>query len=154
MDVVQDWAAYLLNGNHAALTAYSPYLYTLYNALHLARSWLLHLIDQVSRKPDLATLALLLIIVLVSLKILDMLWQTLLFWVRLVRRLVFWGGMAALALWLWGRGPAGVVEDVRYWQGAWGQEYGYWKERERVARDARLGVGYGGRQQQQQGRWF
>ncbi|KAK3617928.1 hypothetical protein LTR56_001995 [Elasticomyces elasticus] len=153
MDVVQDWAAYFLDANNvAALSAYSPYLYSFYNALNIAKSWLLHLIDQVSRKPDLATIALLLIIVLVSLKILDMLWQTLLFWVRLVRRVVFWGGAAALGMWLYSRGPAGMMEDLQYWQSTWSGEYSHWKEKEQIARNARQGVNYGG--QRQQGRWF
>ncbi|KAI7237593.1 hypothetical protein KC330_g3074 [Hortaea werneckii] len=84
MDVVQDWAAYLLND---ADLSHAPYLYRLYSAAGTAKSWLLTLIDQVSQKPDLATIALLLIIVLVSLKILDMLWQTLLFWMRFRNRL-------------------------------------------------------------------
>ncbi|KAK3072319.1 hypothetical protein LTR53_007052 [Teratosphaeriaceae sp. CCFEE 6253] len=155
MDVVQDWAAYALGGDHAAaFTAYSPYLYTLYNTLALIKSWTQHLVEQVSRKPDLATLALLLIIVLVSLKILNMLWQTLLFWLRLARRIVFWGGLAVVALWMWSRGPAGMVEDVQYWRGAWSHEYDYWKEREQVTRQARQGGKYGGGRQQAQGGWF
>ena len=131
-----DWAAYLLNDVDLS---HAPYLYRLYSAAGTAKSWLLPLIDQVSQKPDLATIALLLIIVLVSLKILDMLWQTLLFWMRFVRRLVLWGGIAALGLWFWSRGPDGVLEDVQYWQGQWSHEYGYWKEKERVARLARQG---------------
>ncbi|KAI7471148.1 hypothetical protein KC351_g12274 [Hortaea werneckii] len=136
MDVVQDWAAYLLNDVNLS---HAPYLYRLYSAAGTAKSWFLPLVDQVSQKPDLATIALLLIIVLVSLKILDMLWQTLLFWMRFVRRLVLWGGIAALGLWFWSRGPDGVLEDVQYWQGQWSHEYGYWKEKERVARLARQG---------------
>ncbi|RMZ23527.1 hypothetical protein D0859_12442 [Hortaea werneckii] len=136
MDVVQDWAAYLLNDVDLS---HAPYLYRLYSVAGTAKSWLLPLIDQVSQKPDLATIALLLIIVLVSLKILDMLWKTLLFWMRFVRRLVLWGGIAALGLWFWSRGPDGVLEDVQYWQGQWSHEYGYWKEEERVARLARQG---------------
>ncbi|KAK0247265.1 hypothetical protein LTR91_024813 [Friedmanniomyces endolithicus] len=158
MDVVQDWAAHFLSTHPTQallLASYTPYLSTLSSALLLTKSWLLHLIDTISHKPDLATLALLLVIVLVSLKIVDMLWQTLLFWVRLVRRLVFWGGAVGLALWLWTRGPVGVVEDVGFWVGAWRVEYAGWKEREIGARG---GVGSGGRQQvvqqQQHGRWF
>ena len=81
-----------------------------------------------------------------------MLWQTILFWVRMVRRLAFWGTTAALALWLYSRGPAGMMEDVQYWQGAWSHEYGYWKEREQIARNARQGVNYV--KQRQQGNWF
>lgn len=149
-----DWAAYFLGDNHAAYTTYSPYLYSLYNALATLRSYLLPLIDQVSRKPDLATIALLLIIVLVSLKILDMLWQTLLFWVRMVRRVVFWGGLALLGMWMWTRGAEGMVEDVMFWQRKWGEEYTYWKDREGLARAAREGGGYVGGRGQAQGRWF
>lgn len=140
-----DWAAYFLAGDHAA---YSPYLYQLYSLFSTAKSYILPLIDQVSRKPDLATIALLLIIVFVSLKILNMLVQTLLFWFRLARSVVFWGGLVVLGLWMWSRGPEGMVQDVFYWQEQWGKEYGYWKDKERVARAARQGLGSGGRQRQ------
>lgn len=76
-----------------------------------------------------------------------MLWQTLMFWVRLTRRLVFWGGLAALGLWVWSRGPEGVVEDVGFWRARWGEEYGFWKEKERVAKLVREGGGgFGGGQ--------
>jgi hypothetical protein len=134
---------------------YSPYLYRLYNGFSIIKSYVLPLIDQVSRKPDLATIALLLIIVLVSLKILDMLWQTLLFWFRLARRILFWGGLAALALWMWNRGPDGMMEDITYWQGVWSSEYRQLKDREDIAKLARQGRNYaGGRQQPQQRGWF
>jgi len=48
---------------------------------------------------------------------------------------------------MYSRGPDGMMEDVQYWQGSWSKEYQYWKERENVARTARQGVNYGGRQQ-------
>ena len=148
-DRLADWAAYFLNGDHAA---YSPYLYQIYNAVYTVKSWILPLIDQVSRKPDLATIALLLIIIFVSLKIVDMLWQTVMFWIRMVRRLVFWGGLAALALWVWSRGPEGMLEDVRYWSQTWNKEYDHWKDKETVAKMARQGGrGYG---RPQQTGWF
>lgn len=148
-DSLDDWAAYFLNGDHSA---YSPYIYQFYNIVSIAKSWLLPLIDQVSRKPDLATIALLLVIVLVSLKILNMLVQTVLFWFRLARTLLFWGGLVALGLWMWSRGPAGMMEDVQYWQGTWSQEYEHFKDKENVAKLARQGLNYG-RQQQRAG-WF
>ena len=84
-----------------------------------------------SQKSDLATVALVLCIVFVSLKILGMLWQTLLFWLRLARLIVFWGAPVLLAVWLWFRGPAGVWEDIEFWTAVWSHEYAQLRERER-----------------------
>ncbi|KAK5164830.1 uncharacterized protein LTR77_009494 [Saxophila tyrrhenica] len=133
MDLLPDWAAHALS-NHDNLRAYYPYARTAYSYLSLARSYALPLIDQVSRKPDLATIALLLVILFISLKILNMLWQTFMFWFRMARRVVFWGGLVGLGLWMYTRGPEGAVEDVGYWVEVWGREREYWVERERVAR--------------------
>lgn len=140
-----DWAAYLM-GNHGMLWAYSSYGRQLYTLLNTAKSYILPLIDQVSKKPDLATIALLIVILFVSLKILNMLLQTVLFWLRLARTIAFWGGLGALGLWMYTRGPEGVWEDVQYWLKVWNQDYDYWKEKERVTRMARQrgGQGYTG----------
>lgn len=132
-----EWAAQFLGDHQQTLLPYTPYVRLAYSYLHLAQAHLLALLDQVSRKPDLATIALLLIILFVSLRLLNMLWQTLLFWVRLARALAFWGGLLALALWVHARGVAGVRQDVEYWWGVWGREYEYWRENESVARMAR-----------------
>jgi len=139
-----DWAHNLLGGDYAA---YTPYAYQLYSFVRTLQSWTLQLVDQVSHKPDLATIALLLIIVLVSLKILNMLFQTVLFWFRLARTLAFWGGFVALALWLYSRGPEGMVEDVQYWYDVWMGQYGHWKEQEKLAQMAQQAM-------QQKKRWF
>ena len=124
-------------GNHETLSAYGPYARQLYSVISTIKSYLYTLIDQVSKKPDLATIALLLIIVFISLKILNMLWQTVVFWVRLAARIVFWGGLVALAVWMYSRGPEGVMEDVGYWYSVWNDEHAYWREREKAARMAR-----------------
>ena len=129
-----DWAAHLLNDHYGTYQTYSPYARQALSLLSTIRSYTTLLIDQVTRKPDLATIALLLIVVFISLKVLDILWQALMFWVRMVRRVVFWGGLAVLGMWLWTRGPEGVVEDVGYWVGVWQAERETWVERERVAR--------------------
>ena len=110
-----------------------------------------------SSKPDLATLALLLIILFLSLKILNILVQTLLFWLRLAKRIAFWGGLLGLGVWMYTRGPEGVGEDLGYWWSVWNQDYQYWSERERVARMTRqgqrgMGPGMGG--YRGQGLWF
>lgn len=104
---------------------------------------MLPLIDRVSQKPDLATIALLLIIFFLSLKLLDMLWQAVMFWLRLVRRIVFWGGLALLGLWMYNRGPEGAMEDIGYWFDVWAGEYRYWKEQAETARMVRDRVGNG-----------
>ncbi|KAF2722787.1 hypothetical protein K431DRAFT_244366 [Polychaeton citri CBS 116435] len=130
MDVVQDWASYLLHTSPNML----PYVGQIYTLTSTARSYILPLIDRVAQKPDLATIALLLIILFVSLKILNMLWQAVMFWVRLAKTIIFWGGLGALAIWVYNRGPDGMMEDVSYWTEVWQQEHHYWKEQEREAR--------------------
>lgn len=134
---------YLFHSNNPLLSYFNPYANQIGWVTSMIRSWLLPLIDQVTRKPDLATIALLLIIVLVSLKILDMLWQTVKFWLRLARRIVLFAGLAALALWLWSRGPDGVMDDIGYWVRMWNTEHQYWLDKERAAKMARQKPAYG-----------
>lgn len=137
-----DWAAYLLSPDnrataYEAYATYSPYLNYLspyLSYLSAFKTYTLLLIEQITKKPDLATIALLLVILFVSLKILDMLWQSVLFWFRLAKKIIFWGGLLVLGTWLYVRGLEGVVEDLGYWQGQWRGEYAVWKERERLAR--------------------
>lgn len=134
----KDWATHLLHTNNNDLSPYLRqalyYTTTLTTYLH---AYLLPLITSLTQKPDLATIALLLVIFFISLKILNMLWQAVMFWVRLASRVVFWGGAVVIGFWLYTRGPEGVVEDCGYWVRAWGQEYQYWKEQEEGARMAR-----------------
>ncbi|KAK4508434.1 hypothetical protein PRZ48_002172 [Zasmidium cellare] len=132
MDMVQDWVAYAM-GDHAGAQML-PYARQAFSAISTIKSYLVPLIDQISQKPDLATIALLLIIVLVSLKLLDMLYQTVMFWARLAWRVVFWGGLVGLALWMYTRGPDGVADDMQYWFETWNGEYQKFKDQERVAR--------------------
>lgn len=145
----KDWAAQLL-GNHAALQTYTPYLRQFYSLTTTAQSYIYPLIDQITHKPDIVTIALLLVILFISLKLLDLLWQTVLFWLRLARRVVFWGGLVMLGLWLYTRGPEGVWADVQYWVDVWGQEKEYWKDKDRIARMARQG----GKVKGGAGSWF
>ena len=135
-----DWAAHFL-GEHNAnnIHQYLPYAHQGYTYLSTMRSYILALIEQVSRKPDLATIALLLVILFISLKLLNMLWQTFIFWFNMARKLAFWGGLVALGLWMYTRGFEGVQEDVQYWIQVWGQERDHFRERERTARVANQG---------------
>ena len=57
-----------------------------------------------------------------------MLWQAVMFWVRLATRIVFWGGAIVLVLWVVNRGADGAMEDVAYWTRVWTGEYEHWKD--------------------------
>lgn len=127
------WAEYALDNNDV-LVRFIPYSGQLKSVASTIQSWLYPIIEQVIQKPDLATIALLLVIVLVSLKILDMLWQSIKFWLRMVYKVAFWGAMAAMGLWLWTRGPDGVVEDIQHWSSEWSKNYEYYTNKENVAR--------------------
>ena len=65
----------------------------------------------ISTPPSLATLALLFVVFFLSLKLLDLLWRTLVFWLALALRAIVLAGALALGLWVWARGLEGVVED-------------------------------------------
>ena len=54
-----------------------------------------------------------------------MLAQTVLFWFRLARKVIWWGGLLALGLWMYTRGPEGAMEDVGYWWNVWNKDYEY-----------------------------
>ncbi|QIX01935.1 hypothetical protein AMS68_007452 [Peltaster fructicola] len=154
MDDIQEWIVYAYNqgGPYASyikpfLSYLIPYVGTINYVTGLLKAWVFPLITQATSKPDLATLALLLVIVLVSLKILDLLWQSVKFWIKMVWRVVFYGGMAAVGLWFWTRGPEGVVEDVQHWTRTFDKEHQYWLKQDQRARQKSP---YG----QPAGKWF
>jgi hypothetical protein len=80
-----------------------------------------------STSPSLGSIALLLIILFLSLKILGMLYRAVMFWVFLAARVLFVGTGVFLAVWMWNRGPEGAWTDVHYWSGYWTGEYQRWE---------------------------
>lgn len=122
----------------ASNPSYLSYAQTAYSYLALASSYanliLSTIMDSISSKPDLATIALLLVIIFISLKILNMVVGTVLFWFRMARKVAFWGTLVALALWMYTRRPVGVAEDLGHWYGVWKGEYAHWSEQEKLAR--------------------
>ncbi|KAF2401067.1 hypothetical protein EJ06DRAFT_555699 [Trichodelitschia bisporula] len=88
------------------------------------RSYFLSALDTLANtSPSLTTVALLLIILFLSLKLLDMLYRAVMFWVRLALRVLFWGTIIGVGLWLWTRGADGVGDDLSEVQRVWGVEY-------------------------------
>ncbi|KAM0723082.1 hypothetical protein Q7P37_001282 [Cladosporium fusiforme] len=129
MDIIQDWSSYLLSPNNP----FRPYAFQLLSYTSIVKAYTAPLVNALTQKPDLATLALLLLILFLSLKILNMLVNTVMFWFRLFFRIAFWGGLALVGFWMWTRGPEGIMEDAQFWAGRWTQEYHYFSERQHEA---------------------
>jgi len=116
MDIVRDWSRLLFQ-------QFTPSrAQTVYGAAMTARNYLLAAFDELTRtSPSLTTIALLLIVLLISLKLLNMLVQAVMFWVRMAVRILFVSAIFFVGCWIWARGPEGVIEDatgvVQYWKG-------------------------------------
>jgi len=135
MDFIQDWTS--------LLTQYSPsYLRSFYSFTATLRAYLLPLFNRVTTSPDLASIALLIIILFFSLKILDMAWRAVLFWVKLAARMVFWGALVLGSLYVWNRGVDGTVDDAQELALYWADQYAYYQQQAEMAR--KLGAQGGG----------
>jgi len=102
------------------------YTYATY-ANRAFQNYLLPLVSSLSEKPDVASIILLLILLFVSLKLLNLVYNAVMFWVRLATRLFFWGTIIGVGLWIWQRGPDGVASDMESLFRAWRGEYEFWK---------------------------
>jgi hypothetical protein len=94
----------------------SPLLTFVTTAFGIFRTIQTHLTPLFSRvvtQPDVASILALVAIFFISLKILDMMYRAVLFWVNMVIRLALWGSMAVLGLWVYNRGIDGFVRDVQ-----------------------------------------
>lgn len=65
----------------------------------------------------------LLVIFFISMKILDMMYRAVLFWVKLVFRLAVLGAIMVLGLWMYNRGVDGFIEDVQALGEKWAGDY-------------------------------
>jgi len=88
------------------------------------------------------SIALLLVILFVSLKLLDMAWRAMVFWFNLAAKIVFWGSMVILVTWIWTRGPEGFMDDVQDLVAFWSKEYHDLKVRARVEKELRRRRGW------------
>ncbi|CAI6247749.1 unnamed protein product [Periconia digitata] len=129
MDLLQAYLPYL---SHflppSVFTTIIKILTTGFSILKTAQTHLSPLLIRVTTQPDVASLLALVVLLFVSLKILDMAYRAVMFWVRLVFRLVLWGTLAAMALWIWNRGADGFVQDVQNLGSHWWGEYERFKD--------------------------
>jgi hypothetical protein len=127
-----EWADFLFN----ALTA--SQLRTIYNAVNTMRVYFAMIINKLNNTPpSLMSIALLLVILFVSLKLLDMAWRAMVFWLNLAAKIVFWASMVLLVTWIWTRGPDGFMDDVQDLVTFWLKEYHDMKMRVRVEKELR-----------------
>lgn len=100
--------------------------------------------------PDILTLAILAVALIVSLRILDYMRRTIIYWIGLAIRMSLWLAVGGLGLYVWQRGFDQSVEDFGY---VWGFLQGLGNEGERIGgqkargreRDARRMAGAGKR---------
>ncbi|KAK8239984.1 hypothetical protein HDK90DRAFT_508520 [Phyllosticta capitalensis] len=141
MDIIQDWAAFLgaqtssqQNGGTAA-----PFSLV----LSLLKTYIKPLISRIPANPDLASIALLLVILWLSLHLLKMLYGVVVFWVRLAVRLAVVATVVITALYVWSNGAeqtaADVMSAVGYWVDVWKGEYGKFQAQEQTARAFMMG---------------
>ncbi|KAF1943255.1 hypothetical protein EJ02DRAFT_443501 [Clathrospora elynae] len=156
MDFIQDYAALLPRLLPASFA--NPLLTFLTTTFGIGRTLTTHLSPLLTRlvtQPDVASILALLAIFFISLKILDMMYRAVMFWVNLAIRLVFWGALVVLGLWVWNRGPEGFVEDVtdlgQYWVGEY-QRYSSEVKSFQQEKENQIRV-QAGRQQQRKRGW-
>ncbi|GAM87750.1 hypothetical protein ANO11243_057770 [Dothideomycetidae sp. 11243] len=102
------------------------------------------LIRTLAAKPDVASVLLLIVLIFVSLKLLNLLYQTVMWWIRLAFRLAYWSAIIGVVTWVVTRGSDGVAADVQRVVDLWNGEYQYWKARkDEPWADSSTGRGYG-----------
>jgi len=107
----------------------SSTLSTLYSYARLLQSnvqtYIIPLINRATQQPDIASVVLLLILLFISLKVLNILFNTVMFWIRLAIKMAFYGSILGLGMWVYTRGPEGVVEDCQSLAATWRGECAY-----------------------------
>ena len=109
-------------------TPYEPYLRPVRRYLYLAQSYSYRYIfpylwptykvfskllgKALNDTPDIAALALLAFVLLVSLKLLDMLRRQIMYWISMAIRLAMWAGVALLGVYVYHRGVEQSIEDL------------------------------------------
>jgi hypothetical protein len=80
--------------------------------------------------PSIITVGLLLLFLLIMMQILNFARRIMMFWIRLISRLMFWGGLVLLGAAVWQRGVGRSVDDIAEWghelSEVWWREYYRW----------------------------
>ncbi|KAF2264525.1 hypothetical protein CC78DRAFT_568229 [Lojkania enalia] len=124
MDFIQGYIN--LSSSMLPPTIYNPLLTTITTSLSIFKTlqaYLAPLLTRITTQPDIASLLVLAALLFLSLKLLDMAYRAVMFWVKLVFKLVLWGAIMFVSLWIYRRGFDGFVEDVEELAHFWSEEY-------------------------------
>ncbi|KAH8662896.1 hypothetical protein BGZ60DRAFT_76754 [Tricladium varicosporioides] len=135
MEVLQEYT-------YQALTLYhnlSPHLDPIRSTFTQVRSTLYPILlpylnlalDFAQDSPAIISVGVLILFLLVALQILSWIRRIMMWWFRLVMRLMFWGAVVVLVSVVWQRGVGRTVQDLVGWgeelRGVWWQEYRRWE---------------------------
>ncbi|KAL8939027.1 MAG: hypothetical protein Q9211_002933 [Gyalolechia sp. 1 TL-2023] len=128
MDILQDNFPQIFNLYSNYYTPYVAYIRPLQHALLIAESYfyrylfptlypILALSTRIFRaalteQPSLLSLALLALLLVISLKVLDMVRRTVIYWISIAIRLVMYVGMVIVGMWVYQRGLDQSLEDL------------------------------------------
>lgn len=133
----------------STFTSHSATYYRIIQTIFSARAAVVRTLDplftRLLHSPDIQSILLLLLLLYVSFRVLDMLYRSVLFWVRLGLNILFWGSIAAVGLWVYSRGVDGMSSDLSWVVDEWKKEYAGWKRRSEMAkveRQVRMGRGW------------
>ncbi|KAL8745738.1 MAG: hypothetical protein Q9190_002146 [Brigantiaea leucoxantha] len=128
MDMLQDHFPQIFNLYSQYYHPYAAYLRPLRRALYLSQSYFYRYLfptlypfyvlshrlvaSLLTETPSLATLALLAVVLVLSLKLLDMLRRTIIYWISVALQLTMWAAVALLGLYVYQRGVEQSLEDL------------------------------------------
>ncbi|KAL8795273.1 MAG: hypothetical protein Q9195_002284 [Heterodermia aff. obscurata] len=114
-DYYTPYSAYLLPIQRTILLTQSyfytyifPYLWPAYRLFSKATSVIL------TDQPSFLTLVLLALVLFLSLKVLDVLRRTIIYWISIAVRLVIWGAIVGAGVYVYYRGVEESIEDAGY----------------------------------------
>jgi hypothetical protein len=85
------------------------------------QTFLTPLLIKITTQPDMASVLTLVVLGFIGLQIVGMAYRMVMWWVRMVLRIVLWGATLGVGLWVWNRGVEGFLADVHalgtYWLG-------------------------------------
>ncbi|KAK0103029.1 hypothetical protein ONS95_000788 [Cadophora gregata] len=151
MDILQEYALPVFQ----TLTTLEPYtraplrtlsnLYTQYSPL--LTPYLDSALRTLHTSPAILSLAALLLLLIIALQILYFVRRVMMFWFRVVMKLVVWGCIGVLVAVVWQRGLERTVGDLVGWAGevarVWEREYKRWEGVQNQAGGGNSGTGSG-----------
>lgn len=135
MDIVEGYAISAYQLYHRADPYLRPVRSFIYNLQARSYPIILPYLNKAAvlaqDSPAIISVGIFALIVLVALQVLNFAHRFFMFWVRLVTRIFFWGGLVLLGAAVWQRGVGRTAEDVVMWgnelRDVWWREYRKWE---------------------------